>query len=119
MKQLLATILLASLLGGCSKKSADAAPEPPAAGQTSKGPQAESVVAAGAADIEAKLQAQQYEAAVGQMATLKMMRMTEKDEEAYQRQLDRTLRALEDRARQGDQRAVEAQRMLGRMITGR
>lgn len=115
----IAVILLAV---GCSKSVDPSAgmaevkaPPPPTKGADQVNPMMNS----GLSDIDKKLDANQYEAAVGSLVSLKDMRMTPKDDEAFQRRLTSTLQVLSERAAAGDERAREAQRMLGHMITGR
>ena len=111
-------IALASFLFGCSKGppvadvAADVAPAPLPA----KSPPE---VAAGIQDISQKVNAQNYEAAVGGLAAMKGMPMSDKDKQAYERELQRTLDALSQKAAEGDVRAQESYRMLGRFMTGR
>ena len=118
--------LTAILLYGCSKKEAApaAVDTAPAAGSKSAaavGQKQDSnpMVEAALADLEKKVQAKQYEAAVGSLVTLKEFPKSEKEQEAYNRQMRATIDALSARANQGDEAARASQQMLGRMMTGR
>jgi len=77
------------------------------------------MVEAALADLEKKVQARQYDAAVGSLVTLKEFPKSEKEQEAYNRQMRATIDALSARASQGDEAARASQQMLGRMMTGR
>ena len=118
--------LTAILFCGCSKKEAApaAVDTAPAAGSKSAaavGQKQDSnpMVEAALADLEKKVQAKQYEAAVGSLVTLKEFPKSEKEQEAYNRQMRATIDALSARANQGDEAARASQQMLGRMMTGR
>jgi len=117
-------VIAATLFCGCSKK--DSAPTTvdatPAGSKPTAGPQKQDsspMVEAALADLEKKVQAKQYEAAVGSLVTLKEFPKSEKEQEAYNRQMRATIDALSARASQGDQAARASQEMLGRMMTGR
>jgi hypothetical protein len=132
MKQLRLTITVLAagliLCQGCSKKSAPS-PEAAAPDETAQAAAAKTAKAAAPVDnamveaalkeLEQKLQAQNYDAAVGSLLTLKDFPKSSKEQEQYQRQLQNTVDALAKRASQGDPSAKASQEMLGRFMTGR
>lgn len=115
------TILLCLALGGlsaCGKKdSADSsgAGGGAAAAPTAK-PNPQLVTDIGA--VNKNLEAKNYDAAIGALATIKSVPKSEADERLYQQQLQQTLNTLGDKA-QVDPKAREAYQVLGRMVTGR
>jgi hypothetical protein len=121
MRAIVALTAIAAVLCGCSKKSggsAEVATEEPAAKPTAAQAQPNPTMDAGLSDISKKMQAQEYEAAVGSLLSLRMMQAqaSEKDQAAFARQFDKTMDALSQRAAQGDQRAAQAQQMLKHTI---
>jgi hypothetical protein len=121
MRGLLYTLIAGAILVGCSKKTAQS----PAADATDKSPhravspQFSAMVDEGLADVSKKLEAKQYEAAVGGLITLKDLPKTDKEQDAYNQRVRATWDVLRDRAAQGDQGAQANQQMLGRIMTGR
>jgi len=111
-------LLVAAIACGCSKSGgkADAGAGSAAATTATK---SAPEVQMDLTDISQKLNAQQYEQAVGTLAVLHGMPMSEKDKAVYDKQVQQTLDALSAKAAQGDQRALESYRMLGHMMTGR
>jgi hypothetical protein len=74
------------------------------------------------ADLEGvnkNLEARQYDAAVGSLIGLNQMPKTDAEQRAYQKQLHDTTDALNQKAAQGDEKAAQSVRVLGRFITGR
>jgi hypothetical protein len=113
-------LLAAALLTGCGKKEAaepqlDASPKPSAAAATSPDP----MVKAGLEDIDQKVQAQQYEAAVGALVAMHGIPKNDQQYNEYMKRLRDVNGALSQRAAQGDQQAIQSQMMLARMIKGR
>lgn len=120
-KGLILSVLTAGLLCGCSKKSAEAETEaaPTEAVATTKSAADEALLASSLAELEAKVQAQQYDSVIGSLAVLKDMPKTPKEEAAYQRQVQATADSLAARVAAGDQAAKETSRALGAFMTGR
>jgi len=112
-------VALASLVG-CSKKEAAAAAEPVSAKADAKGPVIDNAILdAELAELAKKIQAQQYDAAVGSLLTLKDVPKSEKEQAQFQGQLRDTAKGLAEKAAQGDQNARASYQMLGRMMMGR
>ena len=120
---LIALIAVATLVGGCSKKSAPApeaaaAPEP-----TAKGPatpaQDNPMVASALDDLNNKVKQQQYDAAVGSLVAMSQLPKSDAQEAQYRARLRETEGALLQKAQQGDAAAQQSVQMLGRMMTGR
>jgi hypothetical protein len=114
----LACILLTfSACSGDPSKGAAAVPEPKT---TAKGPDVlNPVLETGLGDVEKKVQAKDYEAAVGALVMLKDMQASPKDEEAFRKRLGEAAQELNKAAMAGDERARAAHQMLGRMMMGR
>jgi len=70
-------------------------------------------------DISKKLQAQQYDAAVGALTAMSAMPKSDAQQAAYMNQVRQTQEILAQRAAQGDQNAKQSQMVLGRFMTGR
>src|SRR5688500_6937658 len=119
---LVALLASATLLCGCSK---DSVPETEAAATVpeikapapSKEPDAR--MAAALADLNRKVQQQQYDAAVGALITMGQMPKTEAQEAQYKAKLRQTELELNKRAVAGDPAAQASAQMLGRVMTGR
>jgi hypothetical protein len=77
------------------------------------------ILETGLGDVEKKVKAKDYEAAVGALVMLKDMQASPKDEEAYRKRIGETVQELNQAALSGDERARVAHQMLGRMIMGR
>ena len=116
----LALLAAASLLFGCSKKSAPQ-PEAATAVPTVAAPSKEddAMIAAALEDLNRKIQQQQYDAAVGSLVTLSRMPKSDAEEAKFRARLRETETALNQRAVQGDVAAQQSAQMLGRMMTGR
>lgn len=121
MRLIFAVLIAGGLLAGCSKKAADANATP-ASNSTEKtpaSPQMSAMVTEGLADISKKIEAKQYEAAIGGLVSLKDMPKTPKEEDAYNQRVRDTWVLLRERADKGDAAAMAHQQMLGRIMTGR
>jgi hypothetical protein len=121
MKLLLSVLGVACLLIGCSKKESagqnkPSTPEEIAASKESKrvNPQ----IVADLNTIDQKVQAKQYDAAVGSLLTIKEIPKTDAEEKEYQKRLYSTMDTLREKA-QTDPKAQESYQMLGRAVTGR
>jgi hypothetical protein len=107
------------LFVGCGKK---AAPQPQAeAAPTAPilAPPPDAVVQASLDDIQKKIQAQQYESAVGALVAVNAMPKSDKQRNEYSKQLREANDALLQKAAQGDAEARQTQLILGRMLKGR
>ena len=118
---LIALFAAATLIAGCSKKSA---PEPEAAAvpETKAAPvskEQDAMMAAALDDLNRKVQQQQYDAAVGALITMGQMPKTEAQEAQYKAKLRQTELELNKRAVAGDPAAQASVQMLGRVMTGR
>jgi PBP1b-binding outer membrane lipoprotein LpoB len=119
----IAALAAATLLSGCSKKTAPA-PEASAATEadTKAAPAASQenpMIAAALEDLNRKLEQQQYDAAVGALLSMQQMPKSDTQEAQFRARLRDTEGALLKRAQQGDVAAQQSAQMLGRMITGR
>jgi PBP1b-binding outer membrane lipoprotein LpoB len=119
----IALFAAATLMSGCSKKTAPA-PEASAATEvdTKAAPatsQENPMIAAALDDVNRKIQQQQYDAAVGALVTMQQMPKSETQEAQFRARLRDTEGALLKKAQQGDVAAQQSAQMLGRMITGR
>jgi hypothetical protein len=112
-------VALAALVTGCSKS-----------GETKVNVQAEvkankidaggdPVMQASLEDINKKLEAQQFDAAVGALVALNGMSKTEAQQNAYMNQVRLANTELAQRAQAGDQQARASQQLLGRFLMGR
>jgi PBP1b-binding outer membrane lipoprotein LpoB len=117
----LTLLAAASLLFGCSKKSAPQPEATTATAPTAAVPSKEdnAMIAAALEDLNRKIQQQQYDAAVGSLVTLSRMPKSDAEEAKFRARLRETETALNQRAVQGDPAAQQSAQMLGRMITGR
>lgn len=117
-------IVAAGFAFGCSK---NAAPGPEAAaaasGGESKAPAVSkddnAMIAASLADLNMKVQQQQYEAAVGALVGMSQMPKSDAQEAQFRARLRETELALLKKAQAGDPAAQQSAQMLGRMMTGR
>jgi hypothetical protein len=116
-----ALLLATALLAGCGKKAASQPQADATAASTAPVPTTlpDAAVQGSLEDIEKKVQAQQYEAAVGALVALNGMPKTDKQRNDYTRQLRNVNDVLLQKAAQGDQQAMQTQLMLGRMLKGR
>lgn len=111
-------LLTLTACSGDPSKGAVAVPEPKTTAK--KGPDVlNPVLETGLGDVEKKVQAKDYEAAVGALVMLKDMQASQKDEEAYRKRLGEAAQELNKAAMAGDERARAAHQMLGRMMMGR
>jgi hypothetical protein len=118
-KGVLSALIAVTLLVGCGKKAAS---QPQAETVSTAPAQAavpEAAVQASLDDIEKKIQAQQFEAAVGALVAMNGFPKNDKQRNEYTKQLRDVNSALLERAAQGDQQAMQSQMMLGRMLKGR
>jgi len=118
-KRVFSVLIAVTLLGGCGKKSA---PQPQAeASPTSAAMPTppDAAVEASLDDVQKKIQAQQYESAVGSLVALNALPKTDKQRNEYSSQLRAANDALLQKAAQGDQQALQSQLILGRMLKGR
>jgi uncharacterized lipoprotein YajG len=120
IKGVLGALLAVALLAGCGKKAASQ----PQAQADSTAPAAamavpDAAVQASLDDVQKKLQAQQYEAAVGSLVALNGLPKTDKQRNEYTQQLRSANDVLLQKASQGDQQALQSQLILGRMLKGR
>jgi hypothetical protein len=119
VRRFLCAIFSATLLVACNKK----VPSQPQAEVTSTALSAtatpEPIVNASMEDIDKKLQARQYEAAVGALVALNGMPKNDKQRAEFNQRLTSVNGALLQKAAQGDQQAAQSQMMLGRMLKGR
>jgi hypothetical protein len=109
-------------LAACSddaSKNAAAVPEPASKSKPKVPDVLNPVLQTGLGDVEKKVQAKDYEAAVGSLVMLKDMQASPKDEQAYRKLLGETAQQLNQAAMAGDERARVAHQMLGRMMMGR
>jgi hypothetical protein len=101
---------------GCSRKEANLPeveiPEGAKTAPTAPDP----IIAAGLEDVSKKLSAQQYEAAVGGIAALSSMPKNDAQHDAYMNQLRQMDAMISKRISEGDQKALEAKRMMDMMI---
>jgi len=118
----LSLVVATVLTFGCSKKggaepqaeaAADAGAAPAAAGKD------DPMIAAGLEDLKAKLQQQQYDAAVGSLVAMSQLPKSDAQAAQYRARLRETETALLQRAQNGDAAARQSAQMLGRMMTGR
>jgi hypothetical protein len=119
-KEFVSVLVVAALLTACGKKEmpppqAEATPTASAAAPISPDP----MVTASLDDLEKKIQAQQYEAAVGALVALNGMPKNDKQRADFNKRLSDVNSALIEKAAQGDQQAMQSQLMLGRMLKGR
>jgi hypothetical protein len=121
---LLLTAVATLLLGGCSKKSATAAGDVPVeerkpVGKAAPATETNPIIEAGLQDLNAKVKAGDFEAAIGALVTLKGFPKSEKEQEAYRMQYRAVQEELSRKAAEGDERAKMSRDMLMRMIKGR
>lgn len=119
-KRALHAVIVVTLLVGCGKK---AAPQPQAEVSSTApavvAPPPDAVVQASLDDVQKKIQAQQYDSAVGALVALNGMPKSDKQRNEYSRQLREANDALLQKAAQGDPQALQTQLILGRMLKGR
>lgn len=119
---LLPLVVATALSFGCSKKSG-AVQEVDAAADAASAPAAvtkdDPMIAAGLEDLKAKLQQQQYDAAVGSLVAMSQLPKSDAQAAQYRARLRETETALLQRAQSGDVAAQQSAQMLGRMMTGR
>jgi hypothetical protein len=113
---MVAALLAAAFLAGCSKKEAVTEAASPIASSAKAD---DKMLNATFTDINQKVEAKEYESAVSALAAMGSMPLNDQQERAYRKQMRDTLDALNQRAAAGDERAKMQSQMIGRMVTGR
>jgi hypothetical protein len=120
MKRVLSLcVALGAILTGCSKSGTakiDMEAEVKANKIEAGG---DPVMQASLEDVNKKLEAQQYDAAVGALVALNGMPKSEAQQNAYMNQIRLANTELAQRAAAGDQQARASQQMLGKFLMGR
>jgi hypothetical protein len=102
---------------GCSKK--EAIVQTGVAEKSSQKQGVDPQISANLTEVSKKMDARQYDEAVGTLAALKGVPKSEAEQQEYSRRLQQTIDMLNERAAAGDERAAASYKMLGRFVTGR
>jgi hypothetical protein len=118
---LMNVVLGALLCGGCSKKGGTGPAADAGTGSTEAAAPASAnpLVAASLDEISKKIEAQQYDKAVGSLMELQGFPKSAEEQARYQMQVQQAFNVMSQKAAAGDQEARQNMQMLGRAMTGR